>query len=111
MSDPKQSDSGATPPGAGRRPTHDEQAADAQAELDRLRHEAGGALSGMELQRRQGLSRREVLDDPELDWRLTPRNIALQVLGVAIFIAVVWFLISLMVDSWGTLLAPRGGEG
>lgn len=84
-----------------------ERARDAQAELDRLRHEAGGAISGVELQRRQKLDEKEVVPDPPLDWRLTPRNIILQLLGLAVFALVVWFLIELMVDSWGALLAPR----
>ena len=91
-----------------RKPTaHDQTAADAQAELDRLRHEAGGALTGQELRDREGLSEDDVIPVPDLDWRLTPRNIALQLLGLAIFGAVVWFLVDLMVDSWGALLAPR----
>lgn len=96
--------------GSGPKP-HDEVAADAQAELDRLRHEAGGALSGHELRVREGLTERDVVPDPPLDWRLTPRNIALQLLGVIVFAAVVWFLVDLMVDSWGALLAPRTESG
>lgn len=97
-------------PSGGRGP-YDQAAADAQAELDRLRHEAGGALSGRELQYRQGLSEDDVVPDPPLDWRLTPRNVALQLLGVAVFVLVVWFLVDLMVDSWGALLAPRVEDG
>ncbi len=87
--------------------SHDQIAADAQAELDRLRHESGGALTGQELRDREGLTEDDVMPVPDLDWRLTPRNIALQLLGLILFGAVVWFLVDLMVDSWGALLAPR----
>ena len=38
-------------------------------------------------------------DAPPLDWRMTPRNIALQILAILAFIAVVWFMATLMFDG------------
>ena len=67
---------------------------DAQARLDQLRHEAGGALSGREVRKRYGLDPNEANDDPPLDWSATPLNITLQVLAVALFLGVVWFIIT-----------------
>ena len=67
---------------------------DAQARLDQLRHEAGGALTGREVRQRYGLDPNEANDDPPLDWSATPLNITLQILAVALFLAVVWFIIT-----------------
>ncbi len=78
-------------------------AAEAQDRLDRLRQEAGGALSGRDVARIAG-SRRDKQplvdeDAPPLDWRPTPRNIALQILAVALFLFVMWYLIDLFVSG------------
>lgn len=68
----------------------DDRARDAQATLDALRHEAGGALTPKELRERHGIEG----DDQEvpLDWRLTPANVILQLLAAAVALAVVGFL-------------------
>ena len=76
---------------------------DAQAALDQVRHQAGGALSGDDLRKRWKLNKLENPDDPPLDWRLTPRNVILQLLAVALFIGVVWFIVALVTDSLHTL--------
>ena len=82
----------------------DERSAEAQAALDQMRVQAGGALSGRELGDRLG--RRDHTDDhaPPLDWRLTPRNVALQVLAVALFLAAGWLMLSLMTDGVVSML-------
>lgn len=76
---------------------------DAQAALDQVRHQAGGALSGDDLRKRWKLDKLESPDDPPLDWRLTPKNVILQLLAVALFIGVVWFIVALVTDSLHTL--------
>ncbi len=75
----------------------------AQAALDQTRHQAGGALSGGEVRKRWGMDKLEDPKDPPLDWRLTPRNVILQLLAVALFIGVVWFIVALVTDSLGVL--------
>ncbi len=67
---------------------------DAQARLDQLRHEGGGALTGREVRQRHGLDPDQVNDDPPLDWSASPVNLLLQAMAVLIFIAVVWFIVS-----------------
>lgn len=76
------------------RESHDREAEiEAQARLDQLRHQAGGALSGGEILRRLGRSAEEADETaPPLDWRLTPRNIILQLGALALFVAVVGFM-------------------
>lgn len=87
-------------------------AADAQAKLDQVRHEAGGAITGPEHRVREGVSAEERVEDPPLDWRLTPRNVILQALALAIFAGLVWFLYTLVSDSLGVLFSTVGdGEG
>lgn len=76
---------------------------EAQAALDQTRHQAGGALSGHEVRKRWGMDKLESPDDPPLDWRLTPRNVILQLLAVALFIGIVWFFVALITDSLGAL--------
>lgn len=91
----------------GAEPNDPDTEAEAKARLHQLREEAGGALSGSELTRRFGL---EDADEsaPPLDWRLTPRNVILQLLAVVLFGAVVWFLGSLAVGGVATMF---GGSG
>lgn len=75
-----------------------EVAEEAQARLDEIRHLGGMPLTGEELARRQGENEPGV-PPPPLDWRLTPKNVVLQLLAAALFAAVVWFLISLTTDN------------
>ncbi|MEO1329160.1 MAG: hypothetical protein AAFW46_05825 [Pseudomonadota bacterium] len=92
------------PTGAGRsRPPADERATEAQAALDQLRTQAGGALSGSELKRRFGLEEGGEDDAPPLDWRLTPRNVILQLGAIALFVAAIWFLGALVTDGVSSL--------
>lgn len=76
---------------------------EAQARLDQMRGEAGGALSGREVRERHGLDPDEAEADPPLDWRPTPLNITLQLLAVAVFIGVFWFLIQAFFGGLGEL--------
>lgn len=77
---------------------------EAQAALDQVRAQAGGALSGQEVAKRHGFDPDDVVGDPPpLDWRMTPRNILLQLVAVAVFIGVVWFFVTLVVDSLSLL--------
>lgn len=85
--------------------------ADAQARLDQLRHEAGGVLTGREVRERWGIDDKEGLEDPPLDWRLTPRNIVLQLLAVVLFALVVWFLVSLALGGVAALFGGRPDGG
>ncbi len=85
--------------------TKDTQAEDAQARLDQLRHEAGGALSGREVRKRHGLDPNDTSDDPPLDWSATPLNITLQILAVALFIAVMWFIITSFFGGFSEVLS------
>lgn len=78
----------------------EEEEREARAALDQVRAQAGGALSGREVAERHGFDPDDVVGDPPpLDWRLTPRNIVLQLGAVAVFVAVVWFFVTLVVDS------------
>ena len=91
-----------------RPPPRDERSAEAQAALDQLRTQAGGALSGDEVEdrlRRHGAHDKADPGEPPLDWRMTPKNILMQVLAVALFIGVVWFMISLMFDGMGSIFS------
>lgn len=72
----------------------EERVRQAQATLDRMRHEGGGALTGREARQRAGLDPSEASDDPPLDWSMTPLNVTLQLLAVAVFLAVVWFIVT-----------------
>jgi len=83
------------------RPDDETRIRDAQARLDQMRHEAGGALTGDELRRRAGL---EPEEDPPLDWRMTPLNVTLQLLAVALFLAVVWFLVTSFFGGFSEVL-------
>lgn len=78
---------------------------DAQARLDQLRHEAGGALTGREVRKRHGLDPSEATEDPPLDWSPTPTNITIQIIAVAIFLAVVWFMVSSFFGGFGEVLS------
>ncbi|MEL6277460.1 MAG: hypothetical protein AAF661_14295 [Pseudomonadota bacterium] len=86
----------------------DETSKDAQAKLDQLRHEAGGALTGPEVRKRWGMEGDGGLEDPPLDWRLTPRNVILQVAAVVLFGAVVWFIAMLAFDGVAALFSGAG---
>lgn len=89
---------------SGAQDRHDAEAREAQAQLDQLRAQAGGALSGEEVARRSGVDPDEGLNDPPpLDWRLTPRNVILQLGAIALFAAVVWFFYALVRDSLAIL--------
>ena len=77
---------------------------DAQARLDQLRHESGGALTGREVRKRAGLDPNDVNEDPPLDWRATPLNIALQALAIALFLAVIWFVVTAFFGGFGEVL-------
>lgn len=83
----------------------DNQHEDAQARLDQLRNEAGGALSGREVRKRYGLDPNEANEDPPLDWSPTPMNIVLQILAVLLFIAVVWFIVSSFFGGFSEVLS------
>lgn len=83
----------------------DDRQKDAQARLDQLRHESGGALSGREVRQRAGLDPNEVDEDPPLDWRATPLNIALQALAIALFLAVIWFIVTAFFGGFGEVLS------
>ncbi len=74
---------------------------DAQARLDQMRHEAGGALTGDELRQRAGL---EPEEDPPLDWSMTPLNVTLQLLAVALFLLVLWFMVTSFFGGFGEVL-------
>ena len=84
---------------------HDDRETDAQARLDQLRHEAGGALTGREVRSRAGLDPDEVEGDPPLDWRATPLNIALQLLAIALFLGVTWFIVSAFFGGFGEVFS------
>jgi len=77
---------------------------DAQARLDQLRHEAGGALTGREVRKRHGLDPNETMEDPPLDWRPTPLNITLQILAVALFLGVVYFIVTSFFGGFSEVL-------
>jgi len=76
------------------RPDDETRVRDAQARLDQMRHEAGGALTGAEARERAGLNPDDAQEDPPLDWRMTPANVTLQILAVALFLFVLWFLVT-----------------
>ena len=78
---------------------------DAQARLDQMRHEAGGALTGAEARERAGLDPNEAQEDPPLDWSMTPLNVTLQLLVVALFLAVLWFIITAFTGGVGELFS------
>ena len=80
----------------------EEASEDARSRLHQLREEAGGALAGRELAKRFGLDD-DGVDAPPLDWRMTPRNVALQLVAVAVFIGVIWV-------SGLALCRGRGGD-
>ena len=81
---------------------------DAQAALDQALHQSGGALSGEELARRLGVEPDP--DAPPLDWRMTPKNVILQLLAVLLFVgAIGWVFRALFAglfagaSKWGVL--------
>lgn len=81
----------------------DDRSHEAQSALDQAHHHAGGALTGREVRKRWGMDALDDPKDPPLDWRLTPRNVILQLLAVALFGGVVWFFFTLISDSLGAL--------
>lgn len=85
------------------RPDDETRVRDAQARLDQMRHEAGGALTGAEARQRAGLNPDEAQEDPPLDWRMTPANVTLQILAVALFLFVLWFLVTTFAGGVGAL--------
>ncbi len=87
---------------AGAHGPKDPQAEDAQAALNQINYQAGGALSGAEIRRQRGEPGDDA-DAPPLDWRLTPRNVILQLLAIALFVAVCWFFVALVLDSVAAL--------
>lgn len=90
---------------AKRQNEDEKRVADAMAKLDQMRHEAGGALPGWEVRKRAGLDPHGGSEEaPPLDWRMTPKNIVLQVLAIALFIAVVWFIVTTFFGGIGALL-------
>lgn len=90
---------------AGARARADAEAtADAQARLDQIRHQSGGFLYGREILSRMGEDPTKEEGAPPLDWRLTPRNVILQLLAVAAFVGAIWFMGALLFDSWRALL-------
>jgi len=44
-------------------------------------------------------------EDPPLDWSPTPLNITLQILAVALFIGVVWFIVSSFFGGFSEVLS------
>lgn len=89
------------------KPNNDREHA-AQRRLDQLRHEAGGALKGDEVRKRHGLDPGQTYADPPLDYRLTTRNILLQVLAVALFAAVLLFMFDLFFAGGSIMLGKLG---
>lgn len=87
------------------RPDDETRVRDAKARLDQMRHEAGGALTGAEARDRAGLNPNEAQDDPPLDWRMTPLNVTLQLLAVALFLAVLWFIITSFTGGMGEVFS------
>ncbi len=85
-------------------PKDKERVADAMAKLDQMRHEAGGALTGREARQRAGLDPNEANEDPPLDWRMTPRNVVIQALVIALFLVVLWFLLNAFFGGFGEVL-------
>ncbi len=85
-------------------PKDKERVADAMAKLDQMRHEAGGALTGREARERAGLDPNEANEDPPLDWRMTPRNVIIQALVIALFLVVLWFLLNAFFGGFGEVL-------
>lgn len=84
----------------------------AQAELDMLRGQAGGALSGREILGRLGRRLEDANEDsPPLDWRPTPMNVFLQLLALGLFLAVVLFMGALIFDGVGALFGALSGGG
>ena len=76
---------------------------EARARLDQMRGQAGGALSGREIAKRYKLLEGDE-GAPPLDWRLTPRNVLLQILAVVAFCAALWLMGSLMFTGFAILL-------
>ncbi len=85
-------------------PKDKKRVADAMAKLDQMRHEAGGALTGREARQRAGLDPNEANEDPPLDWRMTPRNVVIQALVIALFLVVLWFLLNAFFGGFGEVL-------
>jgi len=86
------------------KPPKSDEEIEAQVALDQIRYQAGGALTGEEVRERWGDDAEGGLPDPELDWSLTPKNIIMQLFALIMFIGVVYFLINMLLGSWGALL-------
>ncbi len=86
------------------KPDDKQRTREAQARLDQMRQEAGGALTGEELRTRAGINAPDAPEDPPLDWRMTPKNVAIQAVVVAIFLAVLWFLLTAFFGGFGEVL-------
>ncbi len=86
------------------KPDDERRTREAQARLDQMRQEAGGALTGAEARARAGVRPEDAQEDPPLDWRMTPKNVAIQAVVIAVFLAVVWFLITSFVGGFGEVL-------
>lgn len=112
IADPAQTAQPSARPGAGPsgvvQPPPSEAEREAQAVLDQVRTQAGGALSGRELRRRFDLEGEGADNSPPLDWRLTPRNILLQLGAALLFLAALGFMISLMVGGVSALFQTVG---
>jgi hypothetical protein len=83
---------------------------EAQATLDQIRTQAGGALSGKEIKRRLGAMTDGHDDESRvsLDWRPTPKNLLLQGVAILAFIAVMGFLLMLMLDGFAAVFNHYG---
>jgi hypothetical protein len=86
------------------KPDDEERQREAQARLDQMRHEAGGALTGEEVRARAGIESDDPPEDPPLDWRMTPMNVAIQAVVIALFLGVVWFLVTAFFGGFGEVL-------
>ncbi|MCI4660731.1 MAG: hypothetical protein MRY63_02770 [Neomegalonema sp.] len=100
----------ATPAPPSRKQRDDQRVGDAQAELDQIREQAGGALSGRERAQRLGLDPDDTLADPPLDKRLTARNILLQGLALLLFLAVMGFMLGGMYEGLASLFERTGAR-
>lgn len=78
-------------------------AEDARARLEQMRQEGGGMIGGFLARVRVKAEEEE--GAPPLDWRMTPRNIILQLLAILLFLGVAWFLIDLFINGVVTIFS------